>query len=88
MQFKVACLLKNINIFIEKFNVVKQPHHKLWYNDGFEFPSTAKLIDIVILTEMELKEKTERVKSVQNDLLNSMEDLLIIEIMIMNLIMV
>ena len=60
MQFKVACLLKNINKFIEKFNVIEQPHHKLWYNNGFEFSSYAKLIDTVILTEMELKEKIER----------------------------
>ena len=59
MQFKVACLLKNINKFIEKFNVIEQPHHKLWYNDGFKYPSNAKLIDIVILTEMKLKKKKE-----------------------------
>jgi hypothetical protein len=79
LQFKVACLLKNTNKFVEKFNIIEQPHHKLWYNDNFEFPSKTKLIDIVILTDMELKEKTERLKNIQINLSNSMEDLQIIE---------
>ncbi|GAA5811405.1 hypothetical protein MFLAVUS_004841, partial [Mucor flavus] len=47
LQFKVACLLKNINKFVEN--------------------------------EMELKEKTERLKLIQDSLLNSMEDLQISE---------
>lgn len=79
LQFKVACLLKNINKFVEKFDIIQQPHHKLWYDNCFEFPSQTKLIDIVILSEMELKEKTERLKLIQDSLLNSMEDLQISE---------
>ncbi|GAA5816768.1 hypothetical protein MFLAVUS_010301 [Mucor flavus] len=70
LQFKVACLLKNINKFVEKFDIIQQPHHKLWYDNCFEFPSQTKLIDIVILSEMELKEKTERLKLIQDSLLN------------------
>ncbi|KAI8875557.1 hypothetical protein K501DRAFT_163462, partial [Backusella circina FSU 941] len=53
IQFKTACLLKNIQKFIEKFNIIEQPHHKLWYTDNFEFSSNKKFIDIVILNEMQ-----------------------------------
>lgn len=79
LQLRAACLLKNIHKFIEKFNIIEQSHHKLWYDDNFELPAIPKLIDVVILSEMEQKEKTERIKELQNILLNGMEDLEVID---------
>ncbi|GAA5817910.1 hypothetical protein MFLAVUS_011489 [Mucor flavus] len=58
---------------VEKFDIIQQPHHKLWYDNCFEFPSQTKLIDIVILSEMELKEKTERLKLIQDTESHSLE---------------
>jgi hypothetical protein len=67
-------LLKNIQKFIEKFNIIEQPHHKLWYTDNFEFSSNKKFIDIVILNEMQVKEKTKRIKDIQDLLLSDLND--------------
>ncbi|KAI7849172.1 hypothetical protein BDC45DRAFT_415429, partial [Circinella umbellata] len=53
LQLKVAFLLKNINNFSDKFNIIIQDHHKLWFNDNFEFPSEMRLIDIVYTNQME-----------------------------------
>ncbi|KAI7870909.1 hypothetical protein K492DRAFT_108463, partial [Lichtheimia hyalospora FSU 10163] len=53
LQLKVVFLLKNIQTFSEKFNIITQDHHKLWINDNFNFPSDLRLIDIVYTNEME-----------------------------------
>ena len=35
--------------FIEKNNVNVEPHHMLWYNDDFEFPTKISRINYVFL---------------------------------------
>lgn len=47
LQFRVACILKNIKLFMEKFNIKEESHHMLWYADGFEFPSKKNKINVV-----------------------------------------
>lgn len=70
LQIKVSFLLKNIQKFCDKFNIITQEHHKLWMNVNFEFPTDAKLIDIVYTNEMEQLEKLRKLNKIQNDLLN------------------
>ncbi|KAI7855742.1 hypothetical protein BDC45DRAFT_438856, partial [Circinella umbellata] len=43
LQLKVAFLLKNIQKFSEKFNIIIQECHKLWINENFEFPNEKKI---------------------------------------------
>ncbi|KAI7856121.1 hypothetical protein BDC45DRAFT_422432, partial [Circinella umbellata] len=57
LQFKVACLLKNIHHFKELLNIPIYPHHKLWVNNNFEFPIDRKLLDMVVGNEIENKKK-------------------------------
>lgn len=52
IQFKVACLLKNIQKFVDKFNIIIQPHHKLWEGKNFDFPTEKKLVDVVFTNEI------------------------------------
>lgn len=70
LQLKVVFLLKNIQTFSEKFNIITQEHHKLWINDNFNFPSDSRLIDIVYTNEMEQSEKLKEMDKLQKDLLN------------------
>lgn len=32
----MAALLRNISIFVEKFNIETLEHHKRWFDDGFD----------------------------------------------------
>lgn len=48
-QFKTAVLLMNMWRFIENANIEAQPHHMLWYNDDFEFPTKVSRINYVFL---------------------------------------
>lgn len=70
LQFKVACLLKNIQKFVDLFNIPTYPHHKLWASDNFEFPIERKLIDIVVSNEKENKKKLNEMLELQNNILN------------------
>lgn len=70
LQLKVVFLLKNIQTFSEKFNIITQEHHKLWINDDFNFPSDSRLVDIVYTNEMEQSEKLKEMDKLQKDLLN------------------
>ncbi|KAG2216958.1 hypothetical protein INT45_007393 [Circinella minor] len=70
LQFRVACLLKNINKFVELFNVPILPHHKLWHSNNFEFPIEKKLIDVVVSNNKQNKDKFDRMMQLQNNLLN------------------
>lgn len=47
LQLKIPFLLKNIQKFCDKSNIIDQEHHKLWINKNFEFPKEKILIDIV-----------------------------------------
>ena len=39
LQLRVCCILKNIWKMVNDYNIEVQPHHMLWYNNGFEFPT-------------------------------------------------
>ncbi|KAI9258721.1 hypothetical protein BDA99DRAFT_440672 [Phascolomyces articulosus] len=69
-SFRIAFLLKNINNFSDKFNIIIQDHHKLWFNDNFEFPSEMRLIDIVYTNQMEQVNKLKELNKLQDDFLN------------------
>ncbi|KAG2211801.1 hypothetical protein INT45_009254 [Circinella minor] len=70
LQFRVACLLKNITKFVELFNIPILPHHKLWHSSNFEFPTEKKLFDIVISNNKQNKDKFNRMIQLQNNLLS------------------
>ncbi|KAI9243149.1 hypothetical protein BDA99DRAFT_449402 [Phascolomyces articulosus] len=56
LQFRVACLLKNINLMVEKYDIKEEPHHRLWYSDNFEFPSKNSKQNIIFSNEREVNE--------------------------------
>lgn len=62
-QLKTAILLTNIWRFVEKANIKVEPHHMLWYNDDFEFPTKVSRINYVFLdkakTDQNYKEMLE-----------------------------
>lgn len=70
LQLKVVFLLKNIQLFSDKFNIITQEHHKLWINKKFEFPNELRLIDIVYTNQMEQVKKLKELSKIQKDLLN------------------
>lgn len=67
LQLKVVFLLKNIYNFSDKFNIIVQEHHKLWFNDSFEFPSNMRLIDIVYTNQMEQLQKLKELNQLQDE---------------------
>lgn len=70
LQFKVACLLKNIQKFSEIYNIPVLPHHKLWHSKDFDFPVEKKLVDIVVSNDKQNKNKLDKMLGLQNDILN------------------
>ncbi|CDH61196.1 hypothetical protein RO3G_15406 [Lichtheimia corymbifera JMRC:FSU:9682] len=70
LQFRVACLLKNIQKFSDKFGIKVQPHHMLWESADFEFPVKEKLLDIVISSKKEQKESCDSMIELQKKLLS------------------
>lgn len=48
-QLKTGILLMNMWRFVEKANIKVEPHHMLWYNDDFEFPTKVSRINYVFL---------------------------------------
>ncbi|KAI7849368.1 hypothetical protein BDC45DRAFT_448774, partial [Circinella umbellata] len=62
LQFKLVCLMKNIQKFVDDFDINIQPHYKLWETNNFKFPIEEKMIDIVISNEIKVKEKTKRLE--------------------------
>ncbi|KAG2210433.1 hypothetical protein INT45_012095, partial [Circinella minor] len=70
LQFRVACLLKNISKFVKLFNIPILLHHKLWHSCDFDFPIEKKLIDIVVSNNKQNKDKFDRMMQLQNNLLN------------------
>ncbi|CDH61583.1 predicted protein [Lichtheimia corymbifera JMRC:FSU:9682] len=70
LQFRMACLLKNIQKFSDKFGIKVQPHHMLWESSDFEFPVKEKLLDIVISSKKEQKESRDNMIELQKKLLS------------------
>ena len=38
---------------IDKYNIELQPHHRLWYTDGFKFPKHDRKIDIMVTDKIQ-----------------------------------
>lgn len=69
LQFKLACLLKNIKKFVILNNINVEPHHILWKNKGFEFPIKEKEIEYVTSNEQIQNVKINRIKKLQSNYL-------------------
>ena len=70
LQFKLACLLKNIWQMVDKYKIPSQPHHKLWYTDNFEFPIIDRKIDIVVTDKITVDKNFNEMLLLQKDILN------------------
>jgi hypothetical protein len=70
LQFRVACLLKNIWRMVEDYNIEVQPHHMLWYNDNYEFPKKESKLDIVFSDKIEADKNHKEMKELQKEILN------------------
>lgn len=44
--------IKNICQLVKDFNIEVLPHHKLWYNDNFEFPKLESKLVIAFNDEL------------------------------------
>lgn len=69
-QYKVAILLYNIWKFVETFKVNVEPHHMLWYNDNFEFPTKVNRINYVFLNEAKNNENYNEMIDLQEKFLD------------------
>jgi hypothetical protein len=70
LQFKVACLLKNIWKMVQMHDIEVLPHHMLWYNEGFEFPKKESKLDQVFMNKIKADENINEMKSLQEQILN------------------
>ena len=69
LQLKVACLLKNMWKIIEKYNIEVQPHHRLWYTDGFVFPKYDRKIDIMVTDKIQVDKNVNKMLILQKEVL-------------------
>lgn len=76
IQFRVACLLKNIHNFVDNYNIEIKPHHMLWYSDRFEFPTKINKINLVFSNEQKVNKKYNEMRELQSKILSlSIEDI-------------
>lgn len=76
LQFRVACLLKNIYNYCENYNIEIKPHHKLWYGNRFEFPSKINRINLVFSNEQKMKKEYNEMLELQSKVLDlNIEDI-------------
>lgn len=57
LQFKVACLLKNMYSSCELYDIQVEPHYMLWYSDSFEFPTKINKINLVFSDERKVNKE-------------------------------
>ncbi|CAO3627619.1 unnamed protein product [Mucor hiemalis] len=69
VQFKTACLLKNLWNAVDKFDIEVQPHHMLWYNDDYEFPSKNSKLKIVYTNEYKQNQENINMNKLQEEIL-------------------
>lgn len=62
-------MLKNIQKFVDKFNIIIQPHHKLWEDKHFDFPTEKKLVDVVLTNELIQNKKIKHILELQKDII-------------------
>ncbi|KAI9491828.1 hypothetical protein BDB00DRAFT_766343, partial [Zychaea mexicana] len=67
-SFRIVFLLKDIQNFVNKFNIIEQEQHKIWINDNSDFPNDMRLIDIVYTNQMEQIEKIKDLNKIQMDI--------------------
>ena len=65
LQFRLACLLKNIWKMVEDYKIEVQPHHMLWYNDNYEFPKKESKLDIVFTDKIKVDKNHNDMKKLQ-----------------------
>ena len=69
LQFRLACLLKNIWKMVEDYKIEVQPHHMLWYNDNYEFPKKESKLDIVFTDKIKVDKNHNDMKRLQLEIL-------------------
>ena len=74
VQMRVAILLMNMCKFVEKFKIEVQPHHMLWHNDNFEFPTKMTRINYVFLNEAKASQNYNEIMELQEQFLNATLD--------------
>lgn len=70
LQFRTACVLKNICVMVDRLNIEVQPHHMLWYNEGFEFPKKESKLDQVFMDKVKADKNISEMQQLQLDILN------------------
>jgi Chromo (CHRromatin Organisation MOdifier) domain len=74
IQFKVACLLRNIKLFVEKYNIQHDIYYELWRNENFDFPTSKKKVVYMLNNEQEQMEKINRIEELQDKFLQARVD--------------
>jgi hypothetical protein len=69
LQFRLACLLKNIWRMVEDHNIEVQAYHMLWYNDNFEFPKKESKLDVVFNDKIKVDKNHNEMKKIQEQIL-------------------
>lgn len=70
LQYRVAILLYNIWRFVEIFKVDVQPHHMLWYNKNFDFPTRINGINYTFINEAENNKNYNEIIDLQEKFMN------------------
>jgi hypothetical protein len=78
LQYRTAILLYNIWKFVDFAKIEAQPHHMLWYNNNFDFPTKTNRINYIFLNEaqndknyndmIDLQEKYMNIELDKNDM--------------------
>lgn len=70
LQFKIAMLLQNIQLFSEKYNIHENEHIKLWLNADFDYKYTNESITDDEYEEIYYNENYSELIKAQKDILN------------------
>jgi hypothetical protein len=55
---------------VEMHDIEVLPHHKLWYNEGFEFPKKDSKLDQVFMSKIKADTNINEMKALQHQILN------------------
>lgn len=55
---------------VDRLNIEVQPHHMLWYNEGFEFPKKESKLDQVFMDKIKADTNISEMQQLQLDILN------------------
>jgi hypothetical protein len=80
LQFRVACLLKNIWEMCRKYNIDPQPHHMLWFNNDFEFPTKITKLNYIFKNEQLVNREYNEMLDIQDKFLDvNIEDMDVVD---------